>query len=202
MSEICFKKELENIYRLKVPFGNIYTSVFLLTSKKSSVLIDCATTPSDVDNIIIPALNGIGHGIGEFKYLVLTHRHSDHAGGLKRLLEIAPCLEIIADVREIFESVYTYSLAGHTDDSIGVFDCRRNTLISGDGLQGFGVDKYRCAVKSKEKYLDTLEKIKNDSRIENIVFSHAYEPWFTDRIFGREAVLDCLDVCKKYITEI
>ena len=54
------------------------------------------------------------------------------------------------------------TLAGHTDDSIGVLDERSHTLISGDGLQGAGVDKYRCSLYNKNAYIETIEKIKND----------------------------------------
>ena len=75
------------------------------------------------------------------------------------------------------------------------------TLISGDGLQGAGVDKYRAYAQNQKAYYETLERIKQDERIENLIFSHAYEPWYKDHIFGRENVLDVLEECKKYIGE-
>jgi len=87
-------------------------------------------------------------------------------------------------------------LAGHTEDSIGVFDERTHTLITGDGLQGAGVDRYHCSVKDKSAYLETLERIKNDERVENLLLSHAYEPWNSDGVFGREQVLRCLEECR------
>ena len=196
-----FYKETENILRLRVPFENIYTSVFLVSSGKDAILIDCATTSKDVDEIIIPALGALGYSLDALKAIVLTHRHGDHAGGLKRILEIAPDIEMITDIRALFDGVSTYPLAGHTEDSIGVIDTRTNTLISGDGLQGEGVDKYRCYTENSERYLETLERIKNDERVENILFSHAYEPWNNDNARGRKAVSSCLDDCEKYINE-
>jgi len=45
----------------------------------------------------------------------------------------------------------------------------------------------------------TLDRIKNDTNIENILFSHAYEPWNRDSARGRENVLRCLEDCKKYL---
>ena len=196
-----FYKETDGIYRLRVPFEDLYTSVFLVTSGNDAVLIDCATTAYDVDDVIVPALEEFGCSLEELKALVLTHRHGDHAGGLTRILELSPSIEVITDVREIFTDVSTYPLPGHTLDMIGILDLRTGTLISGDGLQGAGIGKYRCSTKSEEAYIQTINKIKDDTLIKSILFSHAYEPWNEDCIHGRERILDCLDYCRKYINE-
>lgn len=194
-----FLPECDNIYRLKVPFENLYTSVFLIITEEKRILIDCATTDYDVDNHIIPAINQMGYAIDEIDTIVLTHRHGDHAGGLKRLLYFAPGIEVITRECVLDEQISTYPLPGHTPDCIGILDGRTHTLISGDGLQGAGVDKYRCSVADKSLYLETIEKIRKDESIENVLFSHAYEPWYQDGIFGRQKVLDCLNECKNYI---
>jgi glyoxylase-like metal-dependent hydrolase (beta-lactamase superfamily II) len=194
-----FYEETKGIYRLRVPFENIYTSVFLIMSEENKILADCGTTAYDVDSVILPALSELGYTLADLNMLVLTHHHGDHAGGLARIREIAPNIEVVTDVREIFENVSTYALPGHTEDSIGILDERTGTLISGDGLQGAGVDKYRCYTKCPTKYIETLEKIKSDGRIENILFSHAYEPWNTDTVFGREKVIECINECKNYV---
>jgi glyoxylase-like metal-dependent hydrolase (beta-lactamase superfamily II) len=196
--EAVFYKELEGIYRLKVPFEGIYTSVFLVTSEKGAILVDCATTAEDVDGVILPALRAMGYGASDLRAIVLTHRHGDHAGGLPRLLAHAPGLEVITDVRSLWCGIATYPMPGHTADAIGVFDAHTHTLLSGDGLQGAGVDRYRCSLKEPQAYMQTLERIRADEKIENILFSHAYEPWFKDRILGRQAVLECLTECEKY----
>lgn len=47
-----FYKEIDGIYRLRVPFENLYTSVFLVTLEHGYVPVDCATTAFDVDEII------------------------------------------------------------------------------------------------------------------------------------------------------
>ncbi len=196
-----FYEEANGIYRLKVPFEKIYTSVFLITTPNGAVLVDCATTAEDVDIFIVPSLRALGYAPTDIKMLVLTHRHGDHAGGLSRILSLAPNIEVVSDVRQLAEGLYTYPLAGHTEDAIGVIDISSHTLISGDGLQGAGVDKYRCNVKNKEAYFKTLERIKNDERVENILFSHAYEPFDKDSVFGRGEVEACLSQCKKYVKE-
>ncbi len=199
MSE--FYEEANGIYRLRIPFEKIYTSVFLITTPNGAVLVDCATTAEDVDIFIVPSLRALGYALTDIKMLVLTHGHGDHAGGLSRILSLAPNIEVVTELRVLADKISTYPLAGHTEDSIGVFDGRTHTLISGDGLQGAGVDKYRCNVKNKAAYIETLERIKKDERVENILFSHAYEPFDKDSVFGRGEVEVCLSECKKYVKE-
>ena len=198
MSE--FYKETESIYRLRVPFERVYTSVFLIEAEASRILVDCATTARDVEDIILPALAKMGYSPTDLNALVLTHRHGDHAGGLDTLLCHAPHLEIVTDIRALAHGILTYPMGGHTKDSIGVLDTRTDTLISGDGLQGAGVDKYPCYTQNKEMYKETIGRIRKDERVQSILFSHAYEPWFSDRVMGRAQVLACLDDCVQYVT--
>ena len=194
-----FEKVIGEIYRLKIPFDTVYTSVFLVVSESGTLLVDCATTKADVDGYILPALADMGYKITDVKAIVITHNHGDHAGGLSRILHHAPNIEVIREACTIFDGLEAYPLYGHAKEMIGLFDARTGTLISGDGLQGAGVDKYRAYAEDKEAYFATLERVRGDERIENLVFSHAYEPWFEYHIFGREGVLDVLEKCKKYI---
>ena len=191
-----FVLKADGIYQLKVPFMTVYTSVFLVVDGEKKILVDSATTEYDVDEIILPALKQLGCSLSEIDTLVLTHGHSDHAGGADRIRALAPRIGIVRGVEQISEHASTYSLPGHTRDFIGVLDLRTGTLISGDGLQGAGIGKYRCLVSDFEMYFRTLDAVGTDSRIENLLFSHAYEPWLSDTVIGRAAVLDCLDVCR------
>lgn len=195
-----FQREIENIYRLKVPFETIYTSVFLVKTEGGNVLVDCATYASDVDEYILPALNQVGLHLTDIACLILTHYHSDRAGGRARVLELVPNMKIVQNEDgNLLSDISVYALKGHTLDCIGVFDKKSKTLITGDGLQGAGIGKYRCSLESKDEYLKTIEKIENNESIENILFSHEYEPWYKDGAFGREEVKKCLDDCKKYM---
>ena len=196
-----FEKVIDGIYRLKVPFDTVYTSVFLVTSGSGAVLVDCVTTDSDVDGYILPALADMGYKITDVKAIVITHNHGDHAGGLSRILHHAPNIEVIREACTLFDGLEVYPLYGHANEMIGLFDARTGTLISGDGLQGAGVDKYRAYAENKVAYYETLERIKQDERVENLVFSHAYEPWFEYHVLGRDAVLEAIEECKKYIGE-
>ena len=194
-----FIKECDGIYRLKVQYTTVYTSIFLIETELGDLLVDTASYDEDIDGCLLPALEKMNIKLSEIYAIVITHNHFDHSGGLKRILEIAPDLRIITELCDITDKISTYPMAGHTEDAIGVFDSRTNTLLSGDGLQGAGVDKYRCSAPFVEKYLETIERIKNDDRIEHILFSHAYEPWFKDRIDGRDAVIAAVEKCKEYV---
>ena len=194
-----FYKETENIYRLEVPFYSVYTSVFLVRLTEGYALLDIATTDSDVDDCIIPALERLGVRLCEIGTIVISHGHGDHSGGLKRLLDHSPNIEIVRDVRALCESVVTYKMSGHTTDCIGLFDKRDGTLISADGLQGAGIGKYRCSLADSVAYRETLDRIREDERVDRILFSHAYEPWYKNKMEGREEILSALTECEKYI---
>ena len=194
-----FEKVIDGIYRLNIPFDTVYTSVFLVKSESGAVLVDCATTDGDVDGYIVSALCEMGIELGDIKAIVVTHDHGDHAGGLDRILFHAPKIEVVRRACTLCDGLEVYPLYGHTNEMIGLFDPKTGTLISGDGLQGAGVDKYRAYAQNKTAYYETLERIKQDERVENLIFSHAYEPWYKDHIFGREGVLEVLEECKKYI---
>ena len=193
-----FEKEWEGIYRLKVPFDTVYTSVFLIETDEGAVLVDCATTTEDVDEIILPALMEQGVRLEALRALVLTHRHSDHAGGLSRLLSLHSALKIF-DFYHYgnITGIRFMPLPGHTKDSLGILAMESGILISGDGLQGDGVDKYRTTLEDVEAYRNTLDILARDTSVRGILFSHAYEPWCADSAFGREAVLSCITACRE-----
>lgn len=198
---MSFYREIGEIYRLKVPFdGEVYTSVFLIKNAEGNVLIDCATTAEDVDGYILPALEEAGVPLDKVKYLVLTHQHGDHAGGQYRILQHNPRIKIVTDLEEkLLNGLTVYAMKGHTLDSVGVFDQDTHTLVAGDGLQGYGVGKYRCTLENPDEYLKTIGHLKKDGNITNVLFSHAYEPWYKDGAFGREEVERCLQDCINYV---
>ena len=197
-----FENEIGRIYRLKVPFEDLYTSVFLIKDTRGNLLIDCATTAQDEDERIIPALYQAGLSLNDLDCLLLTHSHSDHAGGLQRILQLNPRLRIINTLdKASIDGVSVYSLKGHTLDSIGCLDLQSGTLISGDGFQGAGVGKYRCSLENRKEYLKTIEKVKSDEKIKNILFSHRYEPWCNDKALGVEEKIKCLQACIEYINK-
>ena len=87
---LCFEKLTDRIYRLKVPFENIYTAVFLVSHKDGYALVDCATTREDAENIILGAVDAFGIKRSEITHILITHAHGDHAGGLRYLIPHLP----------------------------------------------------------------------------------------------------------------
>ena len=191
-----FIEEEKNVYRLKIPFEDVYTSVFLITMKSGNFLVDCASTDKDVDCFIIPALNELKISLATVKYLILTHRHPDHSGGLDRLLALNPELKVIDFAGFVLDTIKTQALAGHTKDCIGVL-IKNKTLIVGDALQGDGVGKFIRNVHDEKAYLQMLNFIESQKHIRALLFSHAYKPWNKDKAVKRRNILKCINVCKK-----
>ena len=194
-----FLKEGEGLYRLKIPYDEVYTSVFLLQRKGINVLIDCAAAKGDVEEYILPALAGMGVTPSRIDYLFLTHYHEDHAGGRPYLLRHNPKIKIVESVCDFVDGLEVYPMPGHTLGSIGLLDINSGTLVAGDGLQGDGVGRFRCTYESKEDYVKTLKKIQKDKRIKRILFSHAYEPWRKDVAVGEKEISACLEACLEVV---
>lgn len=193
----------EGLFLLKIPFQELYTSVFFVEGKDGLAIVDCATTSDDVDRYILPALKSMKKSA---THLLLTHSHGDHAGGAPRLLEQCPDLVCLAyeDValprfrrltaREIIlDRLQVIPILGHTNHSVGYLDRSTNTLISGDCLQLAGVGKYTNGIRYPDLYLQSLETLKG-MEIERIVASHDYVP-LGNLAEGKEAVARYLDTC-------
>ncbi len=189
-----FREETKDIFRIFVPFESVYTSVFLIRSR--NILIDCGTYASDIDEYVLPALKEIGVSIDDIQYILLTHSHTDHSGGLNALLQRCnPDVRVITAENKDetpMDDLKLVHLKGHSEDCIGVVDIKTNSLISGDGIQLYGIGKYGCGIQNPREYLRTLDWIENQD-FDNILASHAYA------LLGEKAVQK--SAVKKYIKE-
>ena len=198
------------LFRILIPFdGDVTTTVYVVLFEDGGVaLIDSATYQTDVDNYIIPALDELKISIESVKYLLLTHNHGDHAGGAKRLLEVAesatirasfvfdsPKFSPLTDGELIGGRLQAVSLPGHTDHSVGFLDLKTNTLLSGDCLQLEGVGKYRNGIGYPSLYIESCEKLKK-MNISRIVTAHEYDP-LGSIANGKDEVEKYLDLCIK-----
>lgn len=197
------------LFRILIPFdGDVTTTVYVVLFEDGVVLIDSATYPTDVDNYIIPALDELKIPIESVKYLLLTHNHGDHAGGAKRLLEVAesatirasfvfdsPKFSPLTDGDMIGDRLQVVSLPGHTNHSVGFLDLKTNTLLSGDCLQLEGVGKYRNGIGYPSLYIESCEKLKK-MNISRIVTAHEYDP-LGSIANGKDEVEKYLDLCIK-----
>lgn len=193
----------DGIHLLKVPFEDLYTSVFFVESEKGLAIIDCATTPEDVDTYILPTLQTMGR---EATHLLLTHTHGDHAGGARRLLECCPNLQVqtwkpldlprfspLRDGEVVIGRLRMLALPGHSSYSVGYLDLPTKTLISGDCLQLAGVGKYVNGIQYPELYLQSIEKLRT-MELDRIIASHDYVP-LGSLAEGKDAVERYLEAC-------
>lgn len=194
----------QGIFRLKVPFEELYTSVFFVQCGEEWAVIDCATTEWDVDSYILPAIKSLQ---GNVTHLLLTHGHGDHAGGAERMLAHLPALclctaenwtrtpyRTLSDGEILLGRLQVVSLPGHSSHSVAYLDLPTKTLLSGDCLQLAGVGKYVHGIAYPERYLCSIERLRGMS-IERIVASHDYVPlgcWAE----GADAVTRYLDECE------
>ena len=205
------EKIRDGIYRLLVPFEELTTTVYIEKRDTGVGVIDSATYPSDVDGYIMPALSELGISPSEIEYIALTHRHGDHAGGSRRLLELLPNAKLFAHPEEnISGALPLYGgdrlggflavhLPGHTRGSLGFLDRESRTLLSGDCLQLRGIGKYRSGVAFPELYRDSVEKLRTMG-ISRIVAAHEYDP-LGSIAEGEAAVSAYLDECVRAISE-
>lgn len=210
----------DGIFRILIPFeGQICTTVYVVIDGEDVVLIDSATHPSDIDGYVLPSLAELGVDLERVGLLLLTHSHSDHAGGAARLMEVLPNLKLRGgfsdDVREgthlagstrysrlsdgerIGERLVAVALPGHTRGSFGFLDTKTKTLLAGDCLQQKGIGKYRNGVVYHDLYRESIEKLRKMD-IVKVVSAHEYDP-LGDIAEGREAVCELFDLCLEAI---
>ena len=201
------KSITKEIFILKIPFEDLTTTVYFYRCGEGVAIIDCATYLADVDNYILPALEELKIKDDTVKYLLLTHSHGDHAGGIKRLAEVFPNATIgatfetglknqiiLEDNERILGDLVTVFLPGHTENSVGFFDTATKTLLSGDCLQLEGIGKYKNNVANLNLYEKSILKLKNMD-IKCIVAAHEFEP-LGSIAEGELAVEKYLDYCK------
>ncbi|MBQ4150390.1 MAG: MBL fold metallo-hydrolase [Clostridia bacterium] len=219
---IKFEKITNNIMRLKVPFENIYTAVFLISTDDGYILVDAAACEKDVSEVILPALEELSVSLDEIKYLFCTHLHGDHGGGIRFILpkiknaKVAAIsaraaelygeqnVQIVADGDNIC-GISVLHLAGHSHDAAALFDSRDKTLICGDAVQLYGITRYGCGVGLPEKYLESLKRLLATD-IDMLVASHEYYPLGSTakgnevKSYINEAIYDFERICR-YVNE-
>ncbi len=192
------------LFRILIPFEEITTTVYVAIYDEGAAIVDSATYPTDVDAYVLPALSEIGVDDAQVRYLLLTHDHSDHAGGSGRLRErfpsattgamfALPNAEPLSDGEVLLGGLQVVHLPGHTDTAVGFLDRRTGTLLSGDCLQLDGIGKYRNGVSDRERYAASIEKLRG-MEIRRIVAAHEYDP-LGSTAEGEAAVERYLDEC-------
>lgn len=196
----------EGLYRLPVPFEDLTTSVYFVTTNQGTAIVDSATYASDVDEWILPALKELGVKQETVCRLLLTHEHGDHAGGLPRLMECFPnalvctsfatslsASEPLRDGDRILDRLQTVALPGHTKTSVAYLDLQTKSLLSGDCLQLKGIGKYRNNITDPLLYQASIKRLMTMG-IDRIIAAHEFDP-LGSLAEGRQAVQHYLEVC-------
>lgn len=202
-----------DLYRLLIPFEDLTTTVYLLKTERGAAIVDSATTPYDVDNYIMPALDALGISRKAVRFLLLTHAHGDHAGGIARLSECLPEATVKAPFEHdlqndailkngdlLLDRLQVISLPGHTKNSVGYFDVKTKTLLSGDCLQLKGIGKYRNGIALPRQYIESVKQLQA-MEIDRIVAAHEYDP-LGSVAQGKAEVSEYLELCIQVANEL
>jgi glyoxylase-like metal-dependent hydrolase (beta-lactamase superfamily II) len=143
--------------RVKGPRGIVKS--FLVSGEDRLILVDTGFSDSDAD-IIMDAIKDMDHKHEDLKLCILTHRHGDHTGGLKKLKKtlkfdvMAHELDIPAiqkqtghDVEHVVRGgewlqdcggINVLHTPGHTAGHISLHLPRIKTMIAGDAIVSAG----------------------------------------------------------------
>ncbi len=200
------EKLTENIYRVCIPFEDIYTTAFVLVEGEHCLVYDSGNSPTDAERYVLPALERMGR-IPEV--LLYSHSHGDHSGGMRVLSEAFPKATVgsfsdkrysvnnltrFEDGDVLFGRFQLVNLKGHTEDGLAVLDTVDQILVTGDCLQLDGVGRYGTGVSDGEGYFRTLDRVRAMG-LQGIFASHDYRPLgFAAR--GQAEVARYLDECE------
>ena len=134
--------ENSSILRVTTPYKDIFTTVYVVKTEKGVLLFDAASYDCDADDAIIPALASFGVTPADVKYIFISHNHTDHSGGLAKLMTYCPDAVILSrsgalkekfsqynvlcpeDGDEILDVFRVVTVSGHSADSCAVLDTR------------------------------------------------------------------------------
>ncbi len=193
----------DGIFRIVIPFEELYTSVFVLVEGEKAAVVDSACGEHDVETYILPALRTLKK---EVSYIVTTHSHSDHAGGRDALLKAFPkaaCVQFFGgspwgDGDQLLGRFRLLSMKGHTPDGLAIYDEKTKTLLSGDTLQQHGIGRYRDGISDRVAYRTDIMRVR-DMELVLLIASHDYDPFgFLAR--GEKQIEAVLSDCEDSIT--
>ena len=201
-----------DIQWLKIPFADIFTSVYIVTTPTATVVFDTATKESDVQDYIIPAL-----GDRKPDYIFISHNHNDHSGGVAAMLQAYPNAQVVStndalaeqypvlrpeDGAKLLNVLQVVYIPGHTVDAIGLLDCRTGTLLSGDCMQAYGIygrGPWGSAIRSIGAHFKALAKLEK-MKIATIATAHCYHPY--EAVIQKDAIERFYQTCKKALYDI
>ncbi|MBE6580405.1 MAG: MBL fold metallo-hydrolase [Ruminococcaceae bacterium] len=204
----------DHIYALRIPYQDIFTTVYLVKAARGVLLFDAASYDHDIEDAVIPALDALGVRESDLKYVFISHNHTDHAGGLKRLLASYPNVCVVSKNEKLREKFAGYTflspeegevllddlsvvyVIGHTADSMTLYDRRTKTLLSGDCLQLWGIfgsGLWGANIPFFTQHQQDIQKLR-DMDIDAIYTAHDYHPCGRSYL-GKAQIMAALDAC-------
>lgn len=195
--ELSITKVNENIYRMTIPYKEIWTTVYIIKTPQGALLFDAASYNEDVEQYIVPFLERCGVTEENLKYIFISHNHKDHAGALEKLMERYPNAIILSrstDIKNCFaeydviapqendlflDTLKVIPVVGHTADAAGLLDIRTKTFITGDCLQVWGIvgsEPWAANIRFPVEYFEDIEKVRKID-ISEIYTAHDYYPY-------------------------
>ena len=214
MKANSLEKINDHIYALCIPYKDIFTTVYFVNTAQGALLFDTATYDCDIEDAVIPALHQLGIGENDLKYVFISHNHTDHAGGLSRLLASYPKVCVVSRSEALRDKFASYTVllpregeillddlsvvfvTGHTQDSAALYDSRTKTLISGDSLQLYGIfgsGKWGANISFSSEYAEKIQKLR-EMDLDAILTAHDYHPCGR-MYFGKTKIEAALDAC-------
>jgi len=89
-----FTPVADGVLLLKVPFTGVWTGVVLVLSDDPPILVDSGGSAETVDSTIVPALAELGMELSDIGWVLATHIHGDHVGGIARMRALAPSIKV------------------------------------------------------------------------------------------------------------
>lgn len=213
-------KICDHIFRLTLPYKDIFTTIYTVQTPDGILIFDTATTEEDMTDILLPFLKREGIAPEEVKGIFISHSHRDHSGGLPTLLPFLPNAKIYARSKKLGETypdrivkpedgdvilgvLKAVTIPGHSRDSMALLDSRTMALISGDCLQLYGIfgsGEWGSNITLPLLHLQALEKLRAIP-IRRILAAHDYHPlgWHYDT---PEQISAALDACRDALFRI
>ncbi len=201
------------IRRLCIPFEDIYTSVFVLTTDEGTAVLDSGSSGWDAQTYIVPLLESLGR---EPDLLICSHLHGDHNGGTDWLLTRYPRAtavlfsenspypvertHVAVDGEILLGRFQLWNLPGHTADALAVYDLTDGILLTQDCLQKRGITRYGYGVTDVAAYLASIERVRALSPAV-LIAAHSFAPGgYIAR--GDGALAEFLDTCTTATEEL